>query len=142
MADPYLEEQIQILLEAERAGVLTARALHERSEDSGRKDLMALVLEGERRSCRILGRTLLKMDLKGSPRIGDFVQKVMALSDPQDQLRLLVKGQEWVVRKVDQVLADHPPQDIAGPMVEIRRIHDIGIGACREYLGREGKTWT
>ena len=138
MADEPLENRIITLLEAERAGVFTARALHEKYSDSARKDLMALVLDGERKSCRILGRTLLSMGSEGSSRVGDFVQKVMTLPDPIDQLRLLIKGQEWVVRRIDEALEDRPSEDIFKPLAEIRHIHDIGIGACREYLG--GKT--
>ena len=40
-----------------------------------------LILDGERESCQILGRTLLGMGFKGSGKVGDFAQKVMALDD-------------------------------------------------------------
>jgi hypothetical protein len=137
MTQVSLEERIVTLLEAERAGVFTARALLGVATDSAQSDLMALVLDGERKSCQILGRTLLKMGTRGSGQVGDFAQKVMALPDPDERLKLLIKGQEWVVRKIDEALQTEPPNEIVLPLTEIRHVHDINIGKCKEYL--EGK---
>jgi len=134
MSETTLESRITTLLEAERAGVFAARALHEAATDSAQGDLMALILDGERESCRTLGRTLLRMGSGGSGRVGDFAQKVLALEDPVDRLRLLIKGQEWVVRKIDEALATGPQEMITDPLVAVRHLHDIGIGKCREYL--------
>ncbi len=132
--EPSLESRIITLLEAERAGVFTARALLSVATDSAESDLMALVLDGERESCQILGRTLLKMGTRGSGQVGDFAQKVMALPDPDERLRLLIKGQEWVVRKIDEALQTEPSKEILLPLTEIRHVHDVNIGKCREYL--------
>lgn len=134
MSDISLDKRITILLEAERAGVFAARALLDTASESAQSDLMALILDGERKSCRILGQTLLKMDTAGTGRIGDFAQKVLAFEDPIDRIRLLIKGQEWVVRKIGEALETGPSKSFAAPLAEIRHIHDIGIGKCREYL--------
>jgi hypothetical protein len=139
MTEISLEERIVTLLEAERAGVSAARALLAAAMDSAESDLMALVLDGERESCQILGRTLLKMGTRGSGQMGDFAQKVMALSDPGDRLRLLIKGQEWVVRKIDEALRMGPSEEAILPLTEIRLVHDINIGKCKEYLENSGK---
>jgi hypothetical protein len=72
MSDLSLESRIVTLLEAERAGVFAARALLSAAGDSAESDLMALILDGERESCQILGRTLLKMGARGSGQVGDF----------------------------------------------------------------------
>ena len=135
MTQISLEERIVTLLEAERAGVAAARALLSVATDSAESDLMALVLDGERESCQILGRTLLKMGTRGSGQVGDFAQKVMALEVPEERLRLLIKGQEWVVRKIDEAIQTEPGKEIVLPLTEIRYAHDINIGKCREYLG-------
>jgi hypothetical protein len=129
-----LESRIITLLEAERAGVFAARALLSAASDSAESDLMALVLDGERESCRVLGRTLLKMGTRGSGQAGDFAQKVMALPDPVDRLKLLIKGQEWVVRKIDEALGTEPSEEIIVPLAEIRHVHEVNIGKCREYI--------
>ena len=134
MNELSLESRIVTLLEAERAGVFAARALLSVATDSAESDLMALVLDGERESCQILGRTLLRMGARGSGQVGDFAQKVMALPDPDERLKLLIKGQEWVVRKIDEALQTEPSKDILLPLTEIRHVHDINIGKCREYL--------
>ena len=132
--EPSLESRIITLLEAERAGVFAARALLSVATDSAESDLMALVLDGERESCQILGRTLLKMGTRGSDQVGDFAGKVMALPDPDERLRLLIKGQEWVVRKIDEALQTEPSKEILLPLTEIRQVHEINIGKCKEYL--------
>jgi hypothetical protein len=134
MSDLSLESRIVTLLEAERAGVLAARALLSAAEDSAESDLMALILDGERESCQILGRTLLKMGARGSGQVGDFAQKVMALPEPDERLKLLIKGQEWVVRKIDEALQTEPSKEVLIPLAKIRDVHDINIGKCREYL--------
>lgn len=135
MTQLSLEERIVTLLEAERAGVIAARGLLSLATDSAEKDLMALVLDGERESCQILGRTLLKMGTRGSGQVGDFAQKVMALEVPEERLRLLIKGQEWVVRKINEAIQTGPQKEIVLSLTEIRYAHDINIGKCREYLG-------
>jgi hypothetical protein len=134
MSELSLESRIVTLLEAERAGVFAARALLEVASDSAESDLMALILDGERESCQILGRTLLRMGARGSGQVGDFAQKVMALPDTEERLRLLIKGQEWVVRKIDEALQTEPSKEVLLPLTEIRHVHDINIGKCREYL--------
>lgn len=139
MSEQSLNERIITLLEAERAGVLAARALLEVASDSAESDLMALVLDGERESCRILGRTLLRMGTRGSGKAGDFADKVMALDDPDERLRLLIKGQEWVVRKIDEALQTGAPKEVVLPLTEIRHVHEVNIGKCWEYLTNSGK---
>ena len=134
MTQISLEERIVTLLEAERAGVLAARGLLSVATDSAESDLMALVLDGERESCQILGRTLLKMGTRGSGKVGDFAQKVMALEVPEERLRLLIKGQEWVVRKIDEAIQTGPQKEIVLPLTEIMHVHEVNIGKCREYL--------
>ena len=129
-----LENRIVTLLEAERAGVSAARALLSAATDSAESDLMAIVLNGERESCQILGRTLLKMGARGSANMGDFAEKVMALDAPYDRLKLLIKGQEWVVRKIDEAVEVEPPREIVLPLTEIRHVHEVNIGKCREFL--------
>ena len=134
MSDLSLENRIVTLLEAERAGVLAARALLSAAEDSAESDLMALILDGERESCQILGRTLLKMGARGSGQVGDFAQKVMALPEPDQRLKLLIKGQEWVVRKINEALQTEPSEEVLIALAKIRDVHDINIGKCLEYL--------
>ena len=136
--EPSLESRIITLLEAERAGVFAARALLSVATDSAESDLMALVLDGERESCQILGRTLLKMGTRGSGQVGDFAGKVMALPDPDERLRLLIKGQEWVVRKIDEAIQTEPSKEVHLPLTEIRHDHVINIGKCKEYLESNG----
>lgn len=134
MPGKSLADQIVVLLEAERAGVAAARALLEAATDQDERELMSVILDGERESCRVLGRTLLQLGTRGSGNTGDFARKVMALENPKERLDLLVKGQEWVVRRIDEALQLGPAAEIARALGEIRDVHVTNIGKCREYL--------
>ena len=79
--DPQLTEKLTVLLEAERAGVVTARRMLAEASSDEEKALLEEILEGERSSCRELGRMLLHIGSKGSGNVGDFADKVMALPD-------------------------------------------------------------
>ena len=76
----------------------------------------------------------LKMGARGSGQMGDFAQKVMALPEPDQRLKLLIKGQEWVVRKINEALQTEPSEEVLIALAKIRDVHDINIGKCLEYL--------
>jgi len=58
----------------------------------------------------------------------------MALGDPMDRLNLLIKGQEWVVRKLDEALSDWSEPDMLESLDRIRRVHVENIDACKQFL--------
>lgn len=132
--DNDLVERLRQLLEAERAGVFTARALLAEAKDDGEIELLERVLDGERESCRILGRLILRSEKRTGNSVGDFYKKVLALDGPVQRLNLLVKGQEWVVRKVDEAMELSVDPPLTGELSHIRQVHIDNIGECRKYL--------
>ena len=122
------------LLEAERAGVFAARFMVEQSAGETERLLMEQILDGERESCRLIGRSIVRESGRTTGNVGSFYQKVMAIDDPADRLNLLIKGQEWVVRKLDEALSDWPESEILESLDRIRRVHIENIEACRQFL--------
>ncbi len=128
-----MEERLLELLAAERSGVFALRAML-RTALAEDKDLFTTVLDGERDSCRVLGRDLLRAGASPGNRVGDFHLKVLALADPKDRLRLLIKGQSWVVRKIDEALALAVVPDLLADLGHIRSVHQENIAAVVQKL--------
>jgi nitronate monooxygenase len=128
------QNQLITLIEAERAGVAAARRLLGEADSEDEVELLEEILEGERMSCRILGRSILDLGVKGSHKAGDFADKVMARPDKRERLELLIKGQDWVVRRIDEVLGSQCPSQVRGSLQEIRNVHIINIKKCHKHL--------
>ncbi len=89
-----------LLLEAERAGVKVLGELLSQTEDQHLLDLLKKFLRDEGVNCRILIALIHDLGAEPSDRTGDFVDKVMALDSLKEQVDLLIRGQEWVARKI------------------------------------------
>ncbi len=67
-------------------------------------------------------------------QVGAFADKVLALAGEGERLALLVKGQSWVVRKIDEI----PQAEMTGEekafFADMREAHVVNIEACRKYL--------
>ncbi|MEE8320060.1 MAG: DUF6306 domain-containing protein [bacterium] len=135
MDNSELAQKLRTLIEAERAGVFVARALLEEVEDPDYRSLLVVILDGERDSCRLLGRMIMRLGENSGGVVGDFHEKVMALDDDAERLRLLIKGQDWVVRKVDELLDGDLESSFAEDLNEMKRVHVVNIDLCKQYLG-------
>ncbi|MDF1527242.1 MAG: DUF6306 domain-containing protein [bacterium] len=129
-----LRERLVALLEAERAGVVVAKKMLAESSSGEETALFETILAGEKDGCRALGKAILDLGVAGSGSIGDFVGKVMALPGKIDRLNLLIKGQEWVVRKLDEVLESELPAIDREALQKVRNDHVVNIEKCRQFL--------
>ena len=128
--------ELDELLEAERAG---ARATRPGTTDPGTESgraLIAVVHQDEVHWCGVLMKAI--RTLGGSPgsRTGDFYGKVMALEDPGDRLRLLNRGQAWVVRRLDALLPRIDDPGITADLTAMREAHQVNIAQTEAYLAR------
>ena len=131
-----LKERLVALLEAERAGVAVAKKMLAESDSKQETELLLAVLGGEKDGCRQLGKVILDLGFTGSGNIGDFFGKVMALSSKTERLSLLIKGQEWVVRKLEEVLGSDLPARDRKFLEKVREDHVVNIEKCRKFLER------
>ena len=131
-------DRMQELLEAERAGVRCLAAMADAAPEGEKKDFLVFLRNDEGRFCAGLHRLI--RDRKGTPtdRTGPFADKVLALAGEAERLALLVKGQSWVVRKIDEI----PPGEMTPGEKEffddMREAHVVNIEACRKYLPPAG----
>jgi len=87
---------LNILLEAERAGVKVINELLTPANKENLNIILKRFLEDEGMNCQILFNLIKHSGGEPSKRTGDFVGKVQAISDISEKINMLVKGQEWV----------------------------------------------
>lgn len=91
------------LLEAERAGAFVARASL-RDAPPEIAPLLKDVWADEARWCAMLIGQLRRLSAAPSRTRGAFAHKAMAIADPHARLVFLNRGQNWVVRKLAELM--------------------------------------
>jgi nitronate monooxygenase len=118
-----LETLLNHLLEAERAGQKLLDAMTQETADPQIKALFANFTDIEVGDAAVLEGLIRLHGGVPSTKVGDFADKVLRVDNLHDQLNLLSRGQAWVARKVEQVLALNPPPDIAAFLKEMANRH-------------------
>jgi len=126
-----LENLLNRLLEAERAGHALLDTLIQTTADSGLKSLFASFTEVEVSDVSVLEGLIRLHGGTPSTATGDFAQKVLQIEDLQGQIDLLSRGQAWVARTVEQALDLHPPPDIAAFLKEMANRHRHNVEWAR-----------
>jgi hypothetical protein len=106
--DQALAQILNLLLESERAGVAALDALlNEVTQDDLRK-LLTTSREDEAVTASQLEALIRSSGDTPSVKVGAFADKVAAAGALQDRLKLLIHGEEWVARKVEEAIALAP----------------------------------
>jgi len=131
-------DRMQELLEAERAGVKCLAAMADEAPEGEKKDFLVFLRNDEGRFCAGLFGLIQARGASPHTRVGSFAEKVLALEGEAERLALLIKGQSWVVRKIDEI----PPGEMTPREKEffddMRKAHVVNIDACRKYLPPTG----
>ena len=118
-----LADLLNLLLEAERAGVRVLQGMGEETADPEVKSLFQYFSEVEAKDFATLEKLIQDHGGIPSTRTGDFVDKVLNLDSLHDQMNLLSRGQAWTARKIEQALALNPPPEIAAFLAEMANRH-------------------
>ncbi len=129
-----LIDRMQELLEAERAGVKCLDVMADHAADMGRKELFTLFRNDEGRFCAGMFRFLQARGAAPTTKIGAFADKVLALPTEGEQVALLVKGQEWVVRKIDEIPAAEMNAEEKAFFTNMREVHVVNIEKCKKLV--------
>lgn len=111
--DQELERILNLLLESERAGVVALDALSGQVQDDDLKRLLLTSKEDEAATARGLEELIRSGRGTPSDKVGPFAAKVAAAGSLRERLNLLIHGEEWVARKIEEALAIAPA---AGPV--------------------------
>lgn len=118
--DAALEQILNLLLESERAGVAALDKLIGEVGNDDLRRLLATSREDEAASAVALERLIREHGGAPSAKIGPFAAKIAVAGALAERLKLLIRGEEWVARKVEEALAMAPP---GGPIEDqLRRM--------------------
>ncbi len=106
--DAALERMLNLLLESERAGVAVLDSLAAEVKHPDLKLLLLDAREEESRNAGALERLVREGGGTPSAATGPFAGKVAAVGTMRGRLTLLIRGQEWVARKIEETLALAP----------------------------------
>lgn len=126
--------RMQELLEAERAGVVCLEQMAFLASDKRMNKVFAQFRNDEGRFCNGLHRLILERDAAPTVTVGAFAEKVMALGDERERIALLIKGQAWVVRKIQEIPPDEMNEEEYKFFIEMRVTHARNIEICQELL--------
>lgn len=127
-------DRLNELLEAERAGVETLSRLFAEARTPEMLKLFEQVRDDEAWSCAGLARSVKTLGGVISEKKGDFAEKVMAEPTLADRLRLLNRGQGWVVKRLDALLGETLPASVSDFLSEMKRRHIANIEACNRLV--------
>lgn len=130
------------LLEAERAGAHVALASGKLDADGNRgsdyRALMRVVRADEARWCAMLSGQIRRLGGTPSRRTGAFREKALAIGDPVERLRFLNRGQAWVVRRLEALLAEIDDAALRRDLDEMLASHHDNIARAEGLIAGEG----
>jgi len=107
--DQVLAQILNLLLESERAGVIAIDALLLEVTQPELRALLATSREDESATVSQLEQLIRSGGDSSSSSVGPFAAKVAAAGTLRDRLKLLIHGEEWVARTVEEAIAFAPP---------------------------------
>ena len=123
-------DRLHELLEAERAGVDTLSRLFPEALGPEMRKLFEEVRDDEAWSCAGLVRSIKTLGGTITEKKGDFADKVMREPTLAARLRFLNRGQGWVVKRLDGLLAETLPASVRDFLDEMKTRHVTNIEAC------------
>lgn len=129
-------DRLNALLLAERAGVETLSRLVETASTPELRALFGAVRDDEAWSCAGLAKAIQRLGGAMAAGRGDFAEKVMAEPSLPARLRLLNRGQGWVVNRLAALLEQGLDGETRGFLEEMRTVHVRNIAACDALVAR------
>ncbi len=123
-------DRLNELLEAERAGVETLSRLFPEARSPEMRKLFEEVRNDEAWSCAGLARSIKTLGGVMSEKKGNFAEKVMSEPTLAARLRLLNRGQGWVVKRLDGLLGETLVGFVSEFLEEMKTRHIANIEAC------------
>ena len=128
-----LVDWIQELLETERTKIKCLDVMADRATDIKKKELFSLFRNDEGKFCAGLFRLLQSRGAVPTKNTGAFADKVIALPTEAEQVALLVKGQAWVVRKIDEIPSAELDAGEKAFFADMREVHVANIAKCGNF---------
>ncbi|HWA63834.1 MAG TPA: nitronate monooxygenase [Caulobacteraceae bacterium] len=133
-----LAAELNVLLEAERAGARVAARLVADCRDAELKTLSTVIHADEVRWCRVLFEALVDLGAAPSQSVGSFYEKAMAIEHVEARLAFVNRGQGWVVRKLRDLLPRIRDDRLHASLRQMLEAHELNIASANDALARRG----
>jgi hypothetical protein len=127
-------DQLSRILAAERGGAETLSRLVDQAPASETRTLFTRIRDDEAWACTGLVGCLARLRHRPTRAKGRSAVKMLALPGFPDRVRLLNRGQRWVVEQIGAFLARKLEDDTRAFPVEMRAVHLRNIRRCDELL--------
>jgi hypothetical protein len=127
-------DHLSRLLAAERAGVDALSRLVEQAPTSETRTLFIQIRDDDAWACAGLVGCLARLGHRPTRARRRSAVKMLALPAFPDRVRLLNRGQRWVVEQIDGFVARDLDDDTRAFLVEMRAVHLRNIRRCDELL--------
>jgi hypothetical protein len=127
---------LNALLEGERAGARVTLESAHAAGSSPIAELMQTIQRDEARWCALLARHIKALGAIPSSTVGAFYGKAMAIQDLGERITFLNRGQEWVVRKLREMLPRVRDNRLHAYLAEMLLSHEANMALAGEFSGR------
>jgi len=127
---------LNTLLEAERAGAKAATVFSREYAEGPAAGLVEQVRRDEAWCCGMLSGWVSRLGGVPGSRTGDFLEKALAKQGLEARLGFLNRGQEWVVRKLQEMIPQLEEDGLRKDLVLMLDLHVHNISECAAYLAR------
>ena len=125
---------LNLMLECERAGAKALRLF----TYSAPPPVLAKALPGlfrdEARYCAGLSKQITRLGGAPTKRTGDFLAKITAAEGWPARLDLLVRGQRWVARRIEERLPKIDDEELKSFLAEMHSTHLVNVAEA-ERIG-------
>ncbi|MDP3173334.1 MAG: DUF6306 domain-containing protein [Phenylobacterium sp.] len=129
-----LVAELNILLEAERAGAQVAAHLVAEAEPPELKDLAGVIQRDEIRWCKMLIGALKALNADPSQAVGGFYDQAMSIVDIEARFAFVNRGQAWVIRKLKALLPRIRDDQLHGALLAMLAAHDHNVTQAESTL--------
>lgn len=127
---------LNALLEAERAGAKAATVFRHDYAGGPAEALIEQVRRDEAWCCGMLTGWVTKLGGTPTTLTGSFLEKVLAKPGLEARLAFLNRGQDWVVRKLEEMIPQLDAGDLRMDLSHMLSLHVQNIAECAAFLDR------
>ena len=135
-----LAGELNVLLEAERAGARVGAALVAEAKQRGAawQDLARVIHDDEVHWARLLFEAVRGLGAEPSDKVGDFYERAMAIDGFEARLAFVNRGQGWVARKLREILPQVQDPVLRTSLQDMLDRHVVNIDAANAALTAAG----
>lgn len=123
---------LNLMLECERAGAKALRAFTDQTPPAVLAAALPTLFHDEARYCAGLSQHITRLGGSPSRQTGDFLAKIIAADGWPARLDLLVRGQRWVAKRIEERLPTIDDADLKGFLSEMHQTHLVNVAEAQK----------